>query len=107
MIHECLRAWKECPNLFLWNVGALSVLGILTSVFAECLIEYLMPTRYELSFGPVVAAQPTSAQLLGDALHSQPFRFVQMGFAICGLVLMVVAVARSIYRRLMVSSRGA
>jgi hypothetical protein len=102
MIYACVRAWRECPNLLFWNVGAWSVLAMLASGFAESLLP--VPTAMSIGFGPAIPTQPTFTELLFDGAHSEAFQFAQVGYAFCGFLLMLVAVARSVYRRLVVAS---
>src|SRR5438046_6673989 len=102
MIYACVRAWRECPNLLLWNVGAWSVLAMLASGFADSQLP--VPIAMDIGFGPAIPTQPTFAELLFDAVHSEAFQFAQVGYASCGFLLMLVAVARSVYRRLVVAS---
>jgi hypothetical protein len=101
MIYSCVRAWKECPNLFLWNVGAWSVLAMLASSFAESLLPF--PEAMSIGFGLDVPTQPTFTNLVFEASHSEAFQFSRLGFAFCGFLLMLVAVARCISRRVVVA----
>ena len=102
MIYACVRAWRECPNLFLWNVGAWGILAMLAGGFAES--RLLPPPNISFGFGGVIPPPPTFAELLRDAVTSEAFHFAQAAFATCGLILMLFAVARSVYRRLVVAS---
>src|SRR5262249_11211986 len=93
MIYGCIRAWRECPNLLLWNIGAWGTLTLLASSAAE---ELLWKPRCP-SLPPTSA---TSAEVLHDAVHSEAFRFAQLGVAILFLLLMILAVTRGVYQRL-------
>ena len=109
MIYACVRAWRECPNLFLWNVGAWGILAIFSSEF----IASLLRPPLDISFGRggrfrsgggVFPPPPSFATLLWDTATGEAFHSAQAGFAICGFILMLFAVARSVYRRLVVAS---
>jgi len=105
MIYACVRAWKECPNLLLWNVGAWTILAMLASGFSESLVP--VPSDISFGFGAAIPPPPTFAESLRDAVTSEAFHSAQAGFAICGFILMMFAVARSAYRRLVVASTDA
>src|SRR5262245_39505421 len=97
MIYACMRAWRECPNLLLWNIGAWGILALLASNAPD----------HFASQPPWAALGPTSppiTEVLHGAVHSEAFQFAQLGVAICFFLLMIFAVMRGVCRRLLRTS---
>src|SRR5438445_6720463 len=104
MIYACLRAWRECPNLLLWNVGAWAILAVLigdATAFRAIYRPAQWHDDYDIAFGRQLppAPPPTAMQQLHDAARSPPAVALRGAVVVCGFCLMIFAAWRGILRR--------
>jgi hypothetical protein len=113
IIYETMRAARECPNLFLFNVGAWTILGMLSSDAAAIVAIERQPRHWTIAdcgeqpllppppVPPPVPRPPTPLEMWRDAAFGMPGLALQGGVVFGGCCLMLFSVGRGFQFRRM------
>ena len=108
MIYAMMRVARECPNLFLFNVGAWGILAMLASDTAAIVAIDLQPQQAveEMLYRgpapvppPPLPPSPTPLEMWRDAAFGPAGLAVQGLVVFCGCCLMLFAIGRGFQLR--------